>query len=148
MEHKEVNALMERWAEKAAAERSGRKLILHTEVGTPTADRATQNTPTVATSRSLRLRRWSWAAASIAAAVVVGAAIFTTPAPEPASPVICTVNGKLVTDPASIEQYTREALELADENLRRPGVILAQTLVDDLTTTRVGEMLNELTNNR
>ncbi len=129
---------MKRWAEKAAEERSDRKLVLHTD-----------NESVPFPQRKRRPGMWSWAAAaSVAAAIVVGVAVFVDPAPEPEAPVICTVNGERITDPARIEQYTREALEIADENLRRPGAILASSLGDDLTTTRVGEMLNELINNR
>jgi anti-sigma-K factor RskA len=145
MEHKEVNALIERWAKKSAAERSDRKLVLHTEAATVAADSATQN------SSRLRFMRWSVrsivAAASIAAAIVAGALIFTTPEPE--APVICMVNGKRITDPAQVEQYTREAFELADENLRRPGATFTSMLDDDgPTMARVAEMLNELTKNQ
>lgn len=146
MEHNEVNALLERWAKKAANETSGRKLVLHTE---PEPERGrTLLLPGKGGGRRMRLTWWSVAAAAcIAAAVVVGTAIFTPPA-LPDTTVICMVNGKQVTDPASIEQYTREAFRLADENLRRPGATFTSMLDDGPTMTRVAEMLNELTNNQ
>ncbi len=148
MEHDEVSALMERWAAKAAAERSGRKLVLHTEAaGTPAADLATRNINPLRVTRRRRMARWS-IAASIAAAMMVGITVFVTPETGASAPVVCMVNGKRVTDPARIEQYTLEALQLVEENLRRPGVILSSNLGEDPAMTRVGEMLNELTNNQ
>jgi hypothetical protein len=58
------------------------------------------------------------------------------------------VNGVRITDPASIAAYTREALEIASDNLKRPGAVLSTTLGDDPTMIHVGEMLNELTKNQ
>ncbi len=65
-----------------------------------------------------------------------------------AAPVTCTVNGERVTDPARIEQHTREALQLADEILQIPFATLVSILNDSPAITRVGEMLNELTKER
>ncbi len=115
---------------EAADERSDRKLVLHTDP----------------VHRSIRrpLRRWLGAAAGIAAAVTVAIALFLAPGRSHSGDVICFVNGVHITDPGEIAAYTREALEIASDNLRKPGETLSSELDGDPTIARVGEMLNEL----
>jgi hypothetical protein len=110
---------------KMRLEKSGIKLVLHTE--------------------TRPLRRWIAAASGIAAAAIVAVAVLTTSERSHSGDIICYVNGVHITDPGEIEAYTREALEIAGENLRRPGETLVLELGSDPVMERVGEMLNELT---
>ncbi len=134
---------------RAAGERSRRNLVLHT----PSAgERATKQRATKRHS----LAGWTIAAASAAAAVaaiVVAVAVFTPAGSGPGAEshsgdIVCLVNGERITDPDRIEAYTREALRLANDNLRRPGQSLSSELGGDPAMVRVGEMLNELIKNQ
>ncbi len=117
---------------EAAGERSHRKLILHTEPSHRTVSR--------------QLRRWI-PAVSAAAILVAMLAIFT-PGPAPQSDILCVVNGVRITDPDQIAAHTLEALEIADDNLKKPGEALSSELGSDPALVRVGEMLNELSKNQ
>jgi hypothetical protein len=120
----------------AAAQRPSRKLILHTE-------------PAPRLSRRTNRVKWLTVATGAAAAAVVTAiAILTPPPPSPTENIVCMVNGVRITDPSSIAAYTREALEIASDNLKRPGATLSSNLAEDPGMARVGEMLNELTKNQ
>ncbi len=85
------------------------------------------------------------AASGIAAAVIVTVAVFVAPERSHSADILCVVNGVHVTDPCEIAIHTREALEIAADNLRRPGKSLSAELGGDPSLARVGEMLNELT---
>ncbi len=127
---------------EAAGERSHRRLILHTEPNRPGGIL----TGSVASRRPLR--RWiAGAAAAVVAIAVVTTLIF---APERASrgDILCVVNGVQITDPGQIAAYTREAFEIANDNLRKPGETLSSELGADPAFERVGEMLNELAKNQ
>ncbi len=105
-------------------EKPERKLVLHRE--------------------PVRLRRLIVATSAVAAAVIVMVAVLVAPhRSHPSGDIVCVVNGVHITDPGQIAAYTREALETANHNLRRPGEALSSELSDP-SLERVSEMLNEL----
>jgi hypothetical protein len=128
----------------AAGERPSRRLILHSEGSTIRPMRR----PVL----RVVTRRWI---ATAAAAVVAAVALFVAlpdhdpdhdPGHDPTGGIVCMVNGVRITDPDQIALYTREALEIASDNLRRPSEKISSTLSGDPAMARVGEMLNQLTN--
>jgi hypothetical protein len=144
----------------ARGERSHRKLVLHTE---PAArQKGTAEFKGIATRRPLRrLIAAGTAAAAVAAVVVI--ALWVAPqrtpesddfamyvAPEHTSngDIECVVNGVRITDQDEIAAYTREALKIANDNLRKPSRALSSELGNETALVRVGEMLNELSKNR
>ena len=138
---------------EAAGERSHRKLVLHTEPSHPSVKTGGNilpgsKVPGAAPSGRRLLRRWVAVASTAAAAVVVAMVAIFTPGPAPQSDILCVVNGVHITDPDQIASYTREALELASDNLRKPGEAISSELNSDPALARVGEMLNELSKNR
>ncbi len=147
---------------EVAAARPGRKLVLHTEVAaTAAADLATQNTPGTALgtpqrrflSRRARMTGW-WT--GIAAAAVVAAIVIFAPGRGrndgndgiggigEGGDIMCVVNGVQITDPDQIALYTRQALEIASDNLQKPRQAISSQLKDDPGLARAGELLNQL----
>ncbi len=124
---------------QAAGERSCRKLILHTEPASETPETAKT---TIRRPLFRRISAMTAAAAATAAAVMM---VFISPEQPQGSDTVCVVNGVRITDPQEIAAYTRESLDIANDNLRKPGLILSSELSSDPALERVGEMLNELT---
>ena len=127
---------------EAAGERSHRKLVLHVE---PVAGIEAAN---LAKRRIMPLIRRIAATAAIAAAVSATIVLFVVPRAAHGGDIVCVVNGVKITDPDQIALYTREALEIASDNLNKPGQTLSAELGGEEVMTYVGEMLNELTNNQ
>jgi hypothetical protein len=130
---------------RAAGGRSHRKLVLHTE---PTARSDKRAEGSERTAIRQPLHRWITAAAGIAAAVVAAVAVLVATEQSRTGDIVCVVNGVRISDPAQIEVYTREALEMVSENLKKPGQTLSSELGGEAALVRVGEMLNELSKNQ
>ncbi|MDR2895019.1 MAG: hypothetical protein LBU97_06115 [Alistipes sp.] len=153
---------------EAAGQRTSRRIVLHTDHTDHTAQAATTHTaptagaPTVSTTApaSRPMRRWIAAASGIAAAVAIAVTLLVGPgrygddtgfgsegslSTSSTGDILCVVNGERITDPDRIALHTREAIELVNDNLSRPGRALSTKLDGDPAMARVGEMLNELT---
>jgi hypothetical protein len=167
MEYNEVKALCERWLSGASSlteEAALREFFTSPDAGLP-ADLepyrlmfdGISRAASLRSNRALilrtynkqprmRLTRWFLTAAAGAAAAAVTTVMLIIPNPTTSeNNIVCTVNGVRITDPARIAAYTREALEIASDNLNKPGAALSTTLGTDPAMIRVGEMLNELT---
>jgi hypothetical protein len=127
---------------RAAGGRSHRKLVLHTE---PTArsDKRAEGSERTAIRRSLH--RWITAAAGIAAAAVAVVAVLVATEQSRTGDIVCVVNGVRISDPAQIEVYTREALEMVSENLKKPGNAVSSELSGTPALSRAAKILENIT---
>ncbi len=116
---------------KALAGRPRRELILHAE------------TP----RKPLQRRRLVAAISGLAAAAAVMTAVFMTIdlTKSQRSDIVCYVNGHLVTDPQAALEYTQEALEIINAKLQKPAGYISPKTESTATMSRVGDMLNALT---
>jgi hypothetical protein len=89
-------------------------------------------------------RRWIVTVA--AAAALTGIGIFVGPgAGVDRGGIVCVVDGVRITDPRQIEQYTREAIGIVNDNLERTSLAVASRLGSPPAMARIGEMIDQLT---
>lgn len=93
----------------------------------------------------ISLRGWIVAASGIAAMVVAAVCLNMNVGASQTGDIVCYVNGQKITDRQLAMEYTQEAIDLINANLRKPAERLAAPAEKTVTIDRVNEMLNALT---